>query len=166
MSQSHLTIWDFILTPVFILILTAIAKRQREKRYPRGHPLRPYYLKGLYLKFVGAIFIGLIFEYYYGGGDTYHFFFHAKVINSSLNESLATWFKLITRQSPIENPELYKYAVLMEWYSDPHSYIVAIIAAIFGLFTATNYMPIAILFAFFSFTGIWAMYRTFVNIYP
>jgi hypothetical protein len=27
-------------------------------------------------------------------------------------------------------------------------------------------MPIALCFAFFSFTGIWAMYRTFVNIYP
>lgn len=166
MSQSHLTIWDFILTPVFILLLSAIAKRQRDKRYPRGHPIRPYFLKGLYLKFAGAIFIGLIFEYYYGGGDTYHFFFHAKVINSSLNESFSTWFKLITRQSPIANPELYKYVVLMEWYVDPNSYIVAIIAAIFGLFTGTNYMPIALLFAYFSFTGIWAMYRTFVNIYP
>jgi hypothetical protein len=123
-------------------------------------------MKGLYLKFAGAIFIGLIYEYYYGGGDTYHFFFHAKVINSSLNDSFGTWFKLITHQSEIQNPELYKYVAAMEWYSDSNSYIVAIIAAIFGLFTGTNYMPIALLFAYFSFTGIWAMYRTFVNLYP
>ena len=167
MSQSHLTIWDFILTPVFILVLTAIAKRQRDKRYPRGHPLRPYYLKGLYLKFAGAIFIGLIFEYYYGGGDTYHFFYHAKVVNSSLNESFGTWFKLITRQSVIENPELYKYVSQnLEWYYDAPAYTVVQITAIFGLITGTLYLPTAMLFAFFSFTGIWAMYRTFVNIYP
>lgn len=167
MQQSHLTIWDFILTPVFILILTAIARRQRDKRYPAGHPLRPYFLKGLYLKFAGAIFIGLIFEYYYGGGDTYHFFYHAQVVNSSLSESFSTWFKLMTRQSVTENPELYKYiSQNLEWYYDPPSYTVVRITAIFGLFTGTLYLPTAMLFAYFSFTGIWAMYRTFVNIYP
>src|SRR6186713_1258254 len=114
MQQSHLSIWDFILTPVFILILTAIAKKQRDKRYPPGHPLRPYFLKGLYLKFAGAIFIGLIFEYYYGGGDTYYFFYHAQVVNSAMHESFSTWFKLLTHQSIIENPELYKYSQMLE----------------------------------------------------
>ena len=124
-------------------------------------------MKGLYLKFAGAIFIGLIFEYYYGGGDTYHFFYHAKVINSSLNESFSTWFKLITRQSVIENPELYKYVSQnLEWYYDPQAFMVVRIAAIFGLISGTLYLPIAMLFAFFSFTGSWAMYRTFVNLYP
>jgi hypothetical protein len=166
MQQSHLSIWDFILTPVFILILTAIAKKQRDKRYPPGHPLRPYFLKGLYLKFAGAIFIGLIFEYYYGGGDTYYFFYHAQVVNSAMNESFSTWFKLLTHQSIIENPELYKYSQMLEWYNDSPSYTVVKITAIFGLITGTHYLPTAMLFAYFSFTGIWAMYRTFVNLYP
>ena len=98
MMQSHLGLWDFILTPFFILIFSFIAKKQRDKRYPAGHPLRPYFMKGLYLKFAGAIFIALVYEYYYGGGDTYHFFYHAKVINSSLDESFTTWFKLIMRK--------------------------------------------------------------------
>jgi hypothetical protein len=66
-----------------------------------------------------------------------------------------------------ENPELYKYVIQnMEWYVDPSSYSVIRVAAIFGVFTGTHYLPIAIMFAYFSFTGIWAMYRTFVNIYP
>jgi hypothetical protein len=166
MMQSHLTFWDFILAPIFILVLSAVAKKQRNKRYPIGHPLRPYFMKGLYLKFGGAIFIALVYEYYYGGGDTYHFFYHAKVINSSLNDSFSTWWKLITRQPVIENPELYKYVQTLEWYNDSSSYSVVRITAIFGLFTGTLYLPIAMLFAYFSFTGVWAMYRTFVNIFP
>jgi hypothetical protein len=164
--MEHLTIWDIILTPVFILALSAIAKQMRNKRYPPGHVLRRYYMPALYVKFFGALFIGLIYAYYYWGGDTYNFFWHTKVINSSLNESFSTWFKLVTRQSPVTNPEIYKYASWMEWYNDPASYTVAVIASIFGLVTGTTYMPIAMLFAFFSFTGIWAMYRTFVNLYP
>ena len=165
--QQHLGLWDFILTPIFILIFSAIAKKQRDKRYPSGHPLRQYFMKGLYLKFMGAIFIAFLYEYYYGGGDTYHFFYHAQVINSSLDESFTTWFKLIMRKPVEENPELYKYiAQGLEWYYDPSSFSVVRITAIFGLFTGTHYLPIAIMFAYFSFTGIWAMYRTFVNIYP
>jgi len=75
--MQYLTIWDLILTPIYLIVLSAIAKRQRDKRYPVGHPLRPYYMRGLYLKFFGAIFIALIFQYYYGGGDTYNYFTYA-----------------------------------------------------------------------------------------
>jgi hypothetical protein len=64
------------------------------------------------------------------------------------------------------NPEIYKYASQMEWYVDPASYMVPAIASFLSLLCGTNYIPIALLFAFFSFTGIWALYRTFVNIYP
>ncbi|MGI8892288.1 MAG: hypothetical protein ACR2GN_02395 [Bacteroidia bacterium] len=163
---QYLTIWDLILTPIYLLVLSAIAKKMRDKRYPVGHPLRKYFMPGLYVKFGGAIFIALIYAYYYKGGDTFNFFYHTKVINSSLDDSFSTWFKLITRADVVKNPEIYNYAAKMEWYSDPSSYTVAVIAAILGLFTATSYLPTALLFAFLSFTGVWAMYKTFVNIYP
>lgn len=148
------------------MIFINIAKRLRERLYPEGHALRQYYLPGLYVKFAGAIFIALIYQYYYGGGDTYNFYTHSKTINSALSQSVGIWAKLVTRQPVETNPELYPFTSLMEWYHDPSSYTVAAIGAVFGLFSGTTYMPIALCFAFFSFTGIWAMYRTFVNIYP
>lgn len=164
--MQYLTFWDLFLTPVYLVVLSAIAKRQRDKRYPVGHPLREYYMKGLYLKFFGAIFIALIYQYYYGGGDTYNYFTHSKIINSALNDSFTTWIKILTRQSVETNPELFPYASQMQWYSDPASYAVGAIAAVFGLLNGTSYLPIALLFAFFSYTGIWAMYRTFTTLYP
>jgi hypothetical protein len=162
----YLSVWDIFLTPLYFIVLSAIARRQRDKRYPVGHPLRPYYLKGLYVKFAGCIFISLVYQFYYGGGDTSEYFRHIKIINSSINDSFSTWFKLLTHQSEIKNPQLYAYTRQMEWYNDPPSYYVAVIGAIFGILNGTNYMGIAMLMAFFSFTGTWAMYRTFVNIYP
>jgi hypothetical protein len=162
----YLSIWDLFLTPVYFLVLSAIAKKQRNKRYPVGHPLRPYYMKGLYLKFAGCLFISLIYQFYYGGGDTSEYFRHAKIINSALDHSVSTWFKLVMHQPVIQNPELYGYVSQMEWYQDASSYFVCVLAAVFGLLNGTSYMPIAMLMAFFAFTGTWAMYRTFVNIYP
>ncbi len=164
--MQYLTIWDLVLSPVYLLILVAIAKRQRDKRYPVGHPLRKYFLPGLWVKFGGAIFIALVYQFYYGGGDTFNFFHHSQVINSSLNDSFSTWFGLLTHQSADTNPRLYQYTSMLEWYNDPSSYMVAVIGAIFGLLNGTTYLPIALLFAYFSFTGVWAMYRTFVNLYP
>jgi hypothetical protein len=163
---QYLTIWDLILTPFYLLILIWIAKRQCNKRYPKGHALRPYFMNGLYVKFAGAILIALIYQYYYGGGDTFQYFKHTKIINSAFNDSFFTWLKVITRQPIQGNPEVYAYASQMEWYGDPASYSVAAIGAIFGVFCGTNYMPIALLFAYFCFTGVWAMYRTFANLYP
>ena len=164
--MQYLTIWDLVLTPVYLLVLVAIAKRQRDKRYPVGHPLRKYFLPGLWVKLGGAIFIALVYQFYYGGGDTFNFFRHSQVINSSLSDSFSTWFGLISHQSPDTDPQLYQYTSRLEWYNDPSSYMVAVIGAVFGLMNGTTYLPIALLFAYFSFTGVWAMYRTFVNLYP
>jgi hypothetical protein len=123
-------------------------------------------MPGLYVKLGGAIFIGLIYQYYYGGGDTFNFFKHSQIINSSLSDSFSTWWDLLLHKSVDDNPKIYPFASRMQWYNAPSSYMVATIGAIFGLLNGTTYLPIALLFAYFSFTGIWAMYRTFVNLYP
>lgn len=164
--MQYLTIWDLVLTPVYLLLISLLARRQRDKRYPPGNPLRPYFMTGLYLKLGGAIFIGLIYQYYYGGGDTFNYFQHSKIINSALHDSVGTWFKLITRQSVNDHPELYEYASQMYWYRDKASYSVAAFGALFGLLNGTSYLPISLIFAYLSYTGMWAMYRTFTNIYP
>jgi hypothetical protein len=164
--QQYLNIWDLVLTPIFLLVLSLLARRHRDKHYPPGHRLRRYYLPGLYVKFGGAIFIALIYQYYYGEGDTFFYFEHAKTINSALDDSFTNWYRLLVRTSPDQHPELYKYTSQLTWYRDPSSYTVAAITAVLGLFTGTTYMPTALLFAFVSYTGIWAMYRTFANIYP
>lgn len=114
----------------------------------------------------GAIFIALIYQYYYGGGDTYNYFSHASVINSSLHDSFGTWLDLITQRSPDKNPRLFQYTSQMEWYGVASTYTVASIAAILGLLNGTSYMPIALLFAWLSYSGIWAMYKTFARLYP
>jgi hypothetical protein len=155
-----------VLTPIFLLLLSFIARRRRDRLYPVGHPLRRYYLPGLYVKFAGVIFIALVYQYYYGEGDTFFFFDHARIINSALDDSFSSWIRLLLRTSPDEHPELYEYTSQLTFYRDKSSYTVASITAVLGVFTGTTYMPTALLFAYLAYTGIWAMYKTFANIYP
>lgn len=164
--MQYLTIWDLVLTPVYLLVLSYIAKRHRDKKYPVGHPLRKYYLPGLYVKFGGAIFIALVYQYYYGQGDTFGYFDQSKIINSALHDSLSTWMELLMRTSYNKDPKLYSYIFQMSSYYDPSTYPVSVITAVFGLFNGTTYIPIALLFAFVSYTGLWALFKTFTQIYP
>src|ERR1700744_5831063 len=93
--MQFITILDYLLLPIYLTIIYLIAIRFRDKHYPKGHPWRPYFISGLTVKIVGAIAIGLIYRYYYGGGDTSNYFFEGVVINSSMSESLNKWFNMM-----------------------------------------------------------------------
>jgi hypothetical protein len=44
--------------------------------------------------------------------------------------------------------------------------MVVIISGIFGVLTFNTYLPTSVIFAAVSFTGIWALFRTFAKLYP
>jgi len=67
-DYANLSILDYVLLPFFIAIIYAIAYTIRNKKYSPGHPWRKYFIPALTVKIFGAIFIGLIYAYYYKGG--------------------------------------------------------------------------------------------------
>jgi len=165
-SFGKLPYLNFVLLPLYIGIVYAIAYRYRDNHYKKNHPWRPYFIPALTAKIVGAVFIGLIYCYYYHGGDTFYYFYHAQVINSSFDESATKWVNLLFHTPKFNNGEYFAYISQMEWYGDPSSYTVASICAFINIFTFNNYLPTSVIFAGLSFTGVWALFRTFAGLYP
>ena len=164
--MQYITLLDYVLLPFVLGFVYFIAFRTRDKKYPQGHPWRKYYVAGLSVKLFGAVFNGMLHYYYYGGGDTFNFFFHSGIINSSIDDSFLKWLNLLFRLPAADSVDYYKYISQMYWYNDPSSYTVGAIAAVLSLFTFTTYLPTAVLFAFISYSGMWAMFRTFAKLYP
>lgn len=164
--MNFLKAWDLVFTPIFLLLIIYAAKRIQNRKYPVGHPLRKYFIQGLYLKLAGAIFVCFLYTFYYDGGDTTNYLDHAEIINSSLSDSFTTWLHLMQGISPDKDPKIYEYTLSMYWYGDAATYTVARIAAFIGLFNGTSLIPISVVFAAISYSGIWAMYETFEKIYP
>jgi len=164
--MQFITPLDYALLPFYLAFVYAFAYSHRNRKYPKGHPWRRYYIPGLTVKVFGAIFIGLIYAYYYKGGDTFNYFYHAMVINSSFDESFNKWVNLLFHIPDINDGSYYNYISKMEWYSDPASYTVGAITAGLSAFTFNTYLPTAVLFAFLSFSGVWALFRTFASLYP
>jgi hypothetical protein len=164
--MQYITITDYILLPLYLFVIFIVAAYYRNKYYPGKHPLRKYFMWGLGLKVFGGIFVGLVYQYYYKGGDTLHFWDHSLTINSSLQESFTTWLKLITASANYYDIDVFPYTGKMIWYNSPPDYVVPAIGAFLGVFTLTSYLPTAVIYAALSFIGIWKMYIVFTKLYP
>jgi len=118
------------------------------------------------LKIFGGIFVGLIYQYYYHGGDTFNYWNHTTIINSSLQDSFSTWLKLITASADKYDPDIFPYAARMQWYTSRPDYFVPQVGAFIGLFTLTTYLPTTVIYSALSFIGIWKMFIVFTKLYP
>lgn len=165
-AYNFISIIDYVLVPFYLLIIYGVAIFIQNKDYPEGHPWRPYFMKGLTFKIVGAIMIGFVYQYYYGSGDTALYFVESKVINSAFSESPERWLKLILHIPSWYDGDYYKYISQMPWYDEVSEFTTCAIAAFVGIFTMTTYLPTAILFGTFAFTGLWALFKTFATKYP
>ncbi|OGX91097.1 hypothetical protein [Hymenobacter coccineus] len=156
---------DLFLTPLYLGIFYAVAFGIRAR--VTNQFTKQFFIPALTLKFVGAIALGLIYQFYYNGGDTYNYFFHTKIIYSAFGDSFSTGLKLLLDNGDSTDPATARYVAQMYWHQ-PHSteYATVRVAAFFGFFCFNNYSVIALFFAATSFSGLWAMYVTFVKIRP
>ena len=161
-----ISIADYLLLPLYIIIVYSIAINFRNKKYPLGHPWRPYFVPALTYKIIGAIAIGMIYQYHYGSGDTILYFKYGQIINSSMSESFVKWLNLILHMPSVNDGAYIDYTSRLEWYTALNNYAVCSIAAIAEILSFNTFLPACVLFAFLSFSGIWALFRTFAIQYP
>lgn len=155
---------DLFITPIYIILLSLVAYLVRP--YVTTSKTRKYFLPALWIRFFGAIMLGLIYQFYYGGGDTFTYFhLGSKWVWNAFLEDPAVAFRMIFGTSQL-TPENFQFAQHIYTIGDPASYFVVRVAGFFDLITLSTYSATAILFAVVGFVGIWAMYSTFVRFFP
>lgn len=159
---------DLIITPVYLLIFYLILFLIRKKECKTQPEIKKFFMPAITLKFAGAIFLGLIYQFYYNGGDTFNYFNYgsAYIMEALVNEPLAG-LQLIFRDcsNPISG-DATKYASNILFKNDPASYFIIRLSALFGIFCFHTYTVIALFFALVSFSGSWALYKTVLKVYP
>ncbi len=165
-SPDVLNIFDFLLGGIyfFIIILVALIYRYKLK----SKILRYYFMPALLVRMLGAIFIGLIYEYYYHGGDTFNFYWNSTVIWHTFWVAPFKAIRIIFANGEAYSPDLYEYTRYIYFLNagDLSSFNVVRVGAIFSLFTFNSYIVIALFFAVLSLTGLWAMYKALLDMFP
>jgi len=154
---------DIFLTPIYLLFiyLAAYAAKNRVAR----KTAKPYFIPALTVKIVGAVALGLVYQFYYRGGDTFNFFLDSKVIWEAFLNSPFKALGIIFADGG-HHSEIYEYTRRIYFYVDRQTFHVVRVAGFFGMFTFQTYSLIAVCFALCCFSGMWALYKVFLDCYP
>ena len=156
---------DIFLGPIFLTIIYLLAYAFRG-RFTNVYTKR-YFIPALSVKLFGAIALGLVYQFYYGGGDTFNYYRHSSLIHDAFMDSFSTGWKLIMSSGGDYYSDTSKYTSQMFWYHAGSSeYFLSRMAALISLVCLNSYIAISLVFACLSFSGMWVMYMTFIKIRP
>jgi hypothetical protein len=152
---------DFVVTPIWLIIIYILAYVIRP--YVADETNRRYFFPALTIKIIGALAVGFIYQFYYNGGDTYNYHtYGSRHIWEAIMDS-PDGFNLIFGG---DVTGLYQYYSRIPFYTDPGSYFIVRIAALFDIITFSSYSATAILFAVVSFVGMWLFFKAFYEQFP
>lgn len=155
---------DIIIAPIFltIIIITTYAYSIQNKQTFSG---KKYFVPALSIKLFSGIMIGLIYTFYYEGGDTFAYFNQGKIISKVLSENFGLGLRILFSNGEVD-PYTYKYTSLIYYYQFKPEFLIVKIAGLFCFLGFNSYSVVAIYFGLFSFSGLWAMYKAWVSIQP
>ena len=163
--MQFITLLDYVLLPLYLFMIRQIARYARDRYYPEGHAWRPYFIPGLMVKMGGVIFISLVYQYYYGNGDTVLFYKQTLVVNSSFWESPIKWFNLVFHIPDWYDANYSSYISQLPWYNAGSNYIVVQASALVGILCFNTYLCTSLVMGAIAYTGLWALFRTFAKQY-
>lgn len=166
---------DLILGPIYAILILWLALVYRHNMENELHKKNPFYVLGILAKMGGAVVAGLLYQFFYEGGDTFNFY---KISTAywnflfDLSLDLERLWILIT----MESGDLTSYQDLAierargqfySWYFlEESAFFVGKIAAAVGYICFNSYTVIALIFAFICFTGMWRLYTTMLDKTP
>ena len=155
---------DLIVTPILLIVIAILAYIIRPR--VTDSVTRVYFFPALAVKIFGALCLGFIYQFYYNGGDTFNYHTHgSRHVWEAFMDSPVKGIRLLMNDGSNYN-DVYRYASKILFFSDPQSYAIVKIAAVFDLLTFSSYSSTAILFAVVSFVGLWMFFLTFYEQYP
>ncbi|HYV92193.1 MAG TPA: hypothetical protein VE978_10435 [Chitinophagales bacterium] len=156
---------DFILTPIYLFLIIICMYMFRNVAL-LNTPTRKYFITGVMVKIVGGIAVGLIYGFYYKSGDTFYYFYDSQTFNNSLKDGFGLFFKLLALPAHTNTTATYDSTWWTTFFHDPSGWMVDKIYGVISIFTFHSYWVMAIVISVLSFSGVWALYMTFVDLYP
>src|SRR5439155_25347837 len=89
-----------------------------------------------------------------------------QTFNNSLKEGFGLFFKLLLLPAQTYTTATYDSTWWVTFFHDPSGWMVDKIYGIISIFTFHTYFTMSIVISVLSFSVVWALYLTFVDLYP
>jgi hypothetical protein len=133
--------------------------------------IRKYFAWGLSLKIFGAIVLGLIYNYYYHGGDTFGYYIGGRGFTKYLFSDPAGAISFLFKDGEADVSVLRTHAMAWDYQylykitSHPEL-LMAKITGLVNVVGLNTYLSTAVLFAWMSFLGAWKLFSVFRELAP
>ena len=159
----HFSITDFFLPAIYLFILSGITLQCALKQ---STILKKYYLLGFTTKFLGLLCYVSLSIFFFQEGDTFLYYEGASQIwNSFLNSPLEGLNSLM-----LSSGEFYissfNAKLRFIYFDAPNEWFLIKLAGIANIFAFNNYLCLSMLFCYFSFCGLWALFKRVASWHP
>ena len=162
---KYLEYTDLVLVPIFIAVIYFLVNANKERILGVKNPLRNYLIPALSLKMMGAIASGLVYQFYYHGGDTLDFFSDASFSAGLCFENFSDFIGLLNSNPMEADPNLTQYSFL-NFIADPTTWSVIRIMTLLDLISFDSYPVICLYFSLFSLYASWKFFTMICKLYP
>ena len=157
--------WDYVLLcfqlPISWLIIKRASKNLDEN-------LQNHFRLGIVFKLAACIILGLIYQYYYGEGDTLAYFVNSKYLTKELLNNPSHFFDYLF-SSADEFKEYFKTYINQRneggYYFETANITIVKIAAICNIFSLNSFFGTGFIFCFFAYSGLWKLFTVFYKAY-
>ncbi len=160
--------YDYALLPIYLAACVLLLRRYFNSRhYEDAEELWPYFRRGMWLKFLGCVAIGMIYEYYYQGSFDGRFFFEGgKMLSKYFLNHPAEIFKVLNSNiHQFNNENLDGLSIYDAKIFADSSFNVAKVAGLLNVVSFNAYLPCSLLFAALSYLALWRLFVFFVENY-
>lgn len=165
--RENLSIFDILLPPIYLLIALLYATYIQKKKSLK-HPEYRYFTYGLIAHIGGAIALGLIYFFYYDGGDTTNYHQTASAyVNLFFKDQESFWVGWL---GDMKGNDWYFFDESTGYpvytHRDHHAFFVVRLLIPICALAFKSYFACAILTAVFTYGGLWKLYQTFLQEFP
>ena len=165
--EDDLTIFDLLLGPLYVFIIWIIANNIKNKNIFKN-PEYKYFIYGLMAKIVGAVALGLVYFYYYKGGDTINYYETAKAYDNLFFKNQGDFWRGWLGDASGVDHYFFDASTGYPTYHPPDKHAFFVVRLLIPLLALSfkSYFACAVLVAALSFTGAWKLYQVFIIEFP
>lgn len=169
MGDIDIEAWEFALIPIYLIIIFLIASSIKNRNI-KTRPEYRYYLMGLYAKIFGGLAFGLVYIFYYGGGDTISYYESGRALVNLFYKNPYDYLRLEFLPADMDMyNEVFNYDTgwVSGWfYEDSRSYMVVRLISPLMIVAFRSYFLTTILVSWVTYEGLWRLYLMFARYYP
>lgn len=160
-----LYVQDILLLPLYLFMILLFAWIYQNVAYKNSR-YKGFFLPGLLAKIMGGLAMGAVYIYYYDGGDTFYYYYDSKTFSDAMQQSFGLFLKLLMLPANSYQVSTYDSISWLVYFNDPSGWTADKVYGILSIFSFHSYVVMTVLIATLTFSGAWAMFRTFTELYP